>query len=64
MFNTPATISQLDAPAQTLKFQRKQTLYHNGDPAQSVFRVRGGLVRITRMTPEGRILTVRQRDAR
>ena len=59
MFNTPATISQLDAPAQTLKFQRKQTLYHNGDPAQSVFRVRGGLVRITRMTPEGRILTVR-----
>lgn len=59
MFNTPTTINQLEAPAQTLKFQRKQTLYHNGDPAQSVFRVRGGLVRITRMTPEGRILTVR-----
>lgn len=49
----------LEAPTQTLKFQRKQTLYHNGDPAQSVFRVRDGLIRITRMTPEGRILTVR-----
>ena len=49
----------LEAPSQTLKFQRKQTLYHNGDPAQSVFRVRDGLIRITRMTPEGRILTVR-----
>ncbi len=48
-----------EAPSQTLRFQRKQTLYHNGDPAQSVFRVRDGLIRITRMTPEGRILTVR-----
>jgi CRP-like cAMP-binding protein len=49
----------LEAPSQTLRFQRKQTLYHNGDPAQSLFRVRDGLVRITRMTPEGRLLTVR-----
>jgi len=49
----------MEAPVQTLTFQRRQTLYHNGDPAQSVFRVRDGLVRITRMTPEGRILTVR-----
>lgn len=49
----------LEAPSQPLRFQRKQTLYHNGDPAQSVFRVREGLIRITRMTPEGRILTVR-----
>jgi CRP-like cAMP-binding protein len=49
----------IEAPSQTLRFQRKQTLYHNGDPAQSVFRVRDGLIRITRMTPEGRILTVR-----
>lgn len=49
----------IEAPSQTLKFQRKQTLYHNGDLAQSVFRVRDGLIRITRMTPEGRILTVR-----
>ena len=47
------------APSQTLSFQRRQTLYHSGDPAQSVFRVRDGLVRIARMTPEGRILTVR-----
>src|SRR5690625_5602753 len=49
----------LEASTQTLSFQRKQTLYHSGDPAQSVFRVRDGLVRITRMTPEGRVLTVR-----
>ena len=49
----------LEAPTQTLSFQRKQTLYHSGDPAQSVFRVRDGLIRITRMTPEGRVLTVR-----
>ncbi len=52
-------MTNLEAPSQTIKFQRKQTLYHNGDPAQSIFRVRDGLVRITRMTPEGRILTVR-----
>lgn len=51
--------ASLEAPSQPLRFQRKQTLYHNGDPAQSVFRVREGLIRITRMTPEGRILTVR-----
>ncbi len=50
---------KLEVPVQMLKFSRKQTLYHSGDPAQSVFRVRDGLLRITRMTPEGRILTVR-----
>jgi CRP/FNR family transcriptional regulator, LitR-dependent transcriptional activator len=47
------------APTQTLNYSRKQTLYLSGDPAQSVFRVRDGLIRITRMTPEGRTLTVR-----
>ncbi len=49
----------MEAPVQTLTFHRRQTLYHSGDPAQSVFRVRDGLLRITRMTPEGRVLTVR-----
>ncbi len=49
----------LITPHQTLSFGRRQTLYHNGDLAQSVFRVRDGLVRITRMTPQGRTLTVR-----
>lgn len=53
------TGSAFDAPAQVLAFHRKQALYHHGDPANSVFRVRSGLVRITRMTPDGRILTVR-----
>lgn len=42
-----------------LHFERRQTLYHSGDPARSVFLVHDGLVRITRMTPEGRVLTVR-----
>ena len=59
ILNEVTTNVNLEAPSQTLKFQRKQTLYHNGDPAQSVFRVKDGLIRITRMTPEGRILTVR-----
>ena len=49
----------LATACQMLSFGRRQTLYHNGDLAQSVFRVRDGLVRITRMTPEGRTLTVR-----
>lgn len=44
---------------QLLTYKRKQALYHHGDAANSIFRVRSGLVRITRMTPEGRILTVR-----
>jgi CRP/FNR family transcriptional regulator, LitR-dependent transcriptional activator len=46
-------------PVQTFSYARRQMLYHNGDPASSVFRVRDGLVRITRMTPEGRVMTVR-----
>jgi CRP/FNR family transcriptional regulator, LitR-dependent transcriptional activator len=57
--STSSHASALEAPMQTLTFQRRQTLYHAGDAAQSVFRVRDGLVRITRMTPEGRVLTVR-----
>ncbi len=46
-------------PSQTLRLNRKQSLFHPGDTAQSVFRVQKGLVRITKMTPEGRTLTVR-----
>jgi CRP/FNR family transcriptional regulator, LitR-dependent transcriptional activator len=57
--STTSRPTALEAPMQTLTFQRRQTLYHAGDAAQSVFRVRDGLVRITRMTPEGRVLTVR-----
>lgn len=55
----PVMDQAADNNVQTLTFHRRQTLYHSGDAAQSVFRVRDGLVRITRMTPEGRILTVR-----
>lgn len=49
----------LDTTALTLRYERRATLYLNGDPAQSVLRVRDGLVRITRVTPDGRTLTVR-----
>ncbi len=52
-------LTAFDAPSQTLNYQRRQTLYLSGDPARSVYRVRDGLIRITRMTPEGRTLTVR-----
>lgn len=50
---------EMETPGHIIAFQRKQALYHHGDGATSIFRVRSGLVRITRMTPEGRILTVR-----
>lgn len=53
---TPETIN---APSQSLRLNRKQSLFHPGDSAQSIFRVQKGLVRITKMTPEGRTLTVR-----
>ncbi len=51
--------TETDPRVPTLDYRRRQTLYLSGDPASSVFRVRDGLVRITRMTPEGRTLTVR-----
>jgi len=54
-----ARTHDMDTIGHVIAFQRKQALYHHGDAATSIFRVRGGLVRITRMTPEGRILTVR-----
>jgi CRP/FNR family transcriptional regulator, LitR-dependent transcriptional activator len=58
--DTPVEVeTMMTAPSQTLSFHRRQALYHGGDPAQSVYRVRDGLVRIARMTPEGRVLTVR-----
>lgn len=49
----------ITAPSLMLSFDRTQMLYHNGDEAKSLFRVTDGLIRIARMTPEGRNLTVR-----
>ena len=48
-----------DTAALTLRFERRATLYLHGNPATSVLRVRDGLVRITRVTPDGRTVTVR-----
>lgn len=55
----PYTAPALEAPSQRLHYHRKQHLYHVGDAAQSIFRLQEGLVRVTRMTPEGRLMTVR-----
>ena len=58
--STLRTVGTLDAArGQAFAYQRKETLYHDGDAASSLYRVLSGLVRITRMTPEGRLLTVR-----
>lgn len=46
-------------PGQNLSLKRKQSLFHPGDRSQSIFRVNKGLIRITKMTPEGKIITVR-----
>jgi len=52
--NTP-----LNAPSQNITLNRKQTLYHAGDRANSIYRVREGLIRVIRTTPEGRLMTLR-----
>jgi CRP-like cAMP-binding protein len=42
-----------------MRYRRGQTVYYEGDPALSMFRVESGLVRIAKLTPKGRVLTVR-----
>lgn len=42
-----------------VRYRRGQTVYHEGDPAMSLYRVETGLIRIARLTPRGRVLTVR-----
>ncbi len=42
-----------------MRYRRGQTVYYEGDPALSLFRVESGLVRIAKLTPKGRVLTVR-----
>ncbi len=49
----------LNAPSQIINLQRKQTLYHAGDRANSIYRVKTGLIRVIRTTPEGRLMTLR-----
>lgn len=43
----------------TMRYRRGQTVYYEGDPAHSLYRVESGLVRIAKLTPKGRVLTVR-----
>ena len=54
VLNTP-----LNAASQNIYLQRKQTLYHAGDRANSLYRVHEGLIRVIRTTPEGRLMTLR-----
>lgn len=42
-----------------MRYRRGQTVYYEGDPALSLFKVESGLVRIAKLTPKGRVLTVR-----
>lgn len=42
-----------------VRYHRGQTVYYEGDPAQALYRVETGLVRVTKLTPRGRLLTVR-----
>lgn len=37
----------------------KEVLYYRGDQADVVYQLREGLIRITRLSPEGRVMTVR-----
>ncbi len=57
--NNEVVHTPLNAPSQSINLQRKQTLYHAGDRANSLYRVREGLIRIIRTTPEGRLMTLR-----
>lgn len=56
---TPGTSARLHAAGHQLRFARNSSVYDFGDPAQAVFRVREGLVRIARVTPDGRTHTIR-----
>ena len=42
-----------------VRYNRGQTVYHEGNPALSLFKLETGLVRISKLTPNGRTLTVR-----
>lgn len=41
------------------KLHPKQALYYHGDSAESLYRMKQGLLRLTRMTADGRIITLR-----
>jgi CRP-like cAMP-binding protein len=43
----------------TLKLYPKQALYYHGDRSESLYRLKEGLIRLTRMTSEGRVMTLR-----
>jgi CRP/FNR family transcriptional regulator, LitR-dependent transcriptional activator len=51
----PVTVNRQHA----MRYRRGQTVYYEGDPALSLFRVESGLIRIAKLTPRGRVLTVR-----
>lgn len=42
-----------------VRFRRGQTVYYQGDLAQSLYLVESGLIRVTKLTAKGRVLTVR-----
>lgn len=51
---TPDALAEVDARARTVAFQEGDPVYHAGDPAERLFVVVTGAVKLTRLGPEGR----------
>lgn len=45
--------------SQQVRLSAKQPLYHEGDKAESFYRVKTGLIRLMRIKPDGRSVTLR-----
>ena len=54
----PEAISLLEQCAEVVTLRKKQNIWTPGDPADRVFWVRSGIVKISKVTEEGRELTL------
>ena len=55
----PPASASVHAPVHRLHFPRGSAVYEFGDPAQALYRVDDGLVRMARVAPDGRVHTIR-----
>lgn len=53
-FLGPADLAKLDALAETMTFAAGQPLAHEGEPAEFLFNVTSGSVRVYKLLPDGR----------
>ena len=51
--------SYLQQAIATIEFTPGQSIYHQGDPTNAVYRVKSGRIRLLRHTVEGRVVTFR-----